>query len=341
MATTIYAATGDALAVIRKQPGGWETRLELVGKPTQCVAADLLRPERVFCGTFGEGLWKSDDAGQTWEPVGEGISHPEIMAVAVSRTERIGSEGVVWAGTEPSKLFRSENGGRTWTERPTLTQLASAPTWSFPPRPWTHHVRWIEPDPNVSERIFVGIELGGVMRSLDNGLTWEDRKPNSQYDSHTLRAPRLAPDHLYEAAGGGFAETLDGGITWQRDDAGLPWHYLWGLAVDSADPATLVASVSPGARQAHYGRQWAESALYRRVGDEPWQELRTGLPEPQGTLAYVLATHDAEPHTFYAAPHQGEIYRSADAGLSWESLDAWPAGYGPKDVTGMVVVELP
>ena len=58
-------------------------------------------------------------------------------------------------------------------------------------------------------------------------------------------------------------------------------------------------------------------------------------------LAYVLATHDAEPHTFYAAPHQGEIYRSADAGLSWESLDAWPAGYGPKDVTGMVVVELP
>ncbi|HEX5414501.1 MAG TPA: hypothetical protein VFZ25_02470 [Chloroflexota bacterium] len=341
MATTIYAATGDALAVIRKQPRGWDTRLELVGRPTQCVAVDPFRPERVYCGTFGEGLWTSADAGATWMPVGEGISHPELMAVAVSRTERVNGQGVVWAGTEPSKLFRSEDVGRSWVERPTLPQLPSAPTWSFPPRPGTHHVRWIEPDPNVPERLFIGIELGGVMRSLDGGLTWEDRKPNSQYDSHTLRAPHLAPGHLFEAAGGGFAESRDGGATWQRDDNGLPWHYLWGLAVDPADPATLVVSVSPGARQAHHGREWAESTLCRRVGDGPWQEVRDGLPERRGTFAYVLAAHDAEPHTFYAAPHQGELYRSADAGLSWEPLYAWPDGYGPKDVTGMAVVDLP
>ena len=341
MTTTIYAATGDALAVIRRRDGGWTADLALTGRPTQCVAADPVQPERVYCGTFGQGLWTSEDAGATWSPVGEGIASAELMAVAVSALERVDGRGVVWAGTEPSALFRSSDGGQTWQERPTLKSIPSAPTWSFPPRPWTHHVRWIAPDPDVAGRLFVGIELGGVMRSLDDGLTWEDRKPGSQPDSHTLRTPRRAPGRVYEAAGGGFAESFDGGATWRGDDAGLRWHYLWGLAVDPADPDTLVVSASPSAREAHYGPRFAESTVYRRDSSGTWQEARGGLPEPRGTLAYVLAANEAEPHAFYAAPHQGDIYRSADAGLSWERLDVWPSGYQPKDVTGMAVVDLP
>jgi len=341
MTTTIYAATGDALAVIRRRDGGWKADLSLTGRPTQCVAADPLQPERVYCGTFGQGLWTSEDAGATWNPVGEGIPFAEVMAVAVSALDRVDGRGAVWAGTEPSALFRSSDGGQSWQERPALKSIPSAPTWSFPPRPWTHHVRWIAPDPDVVGRLFVGIELGGVMRSLDDGLTWEDRKPGSQPDSHTLRTPRLAPGYVYEAAGGGFAESFDGGTTWQGDDAGLRWHYLWGLAVDPADARTLVVSASPSAREAHHGPRFAESTVYRRDNSGTWQEARGGLPEPRGTLAYVLAANDAEPHVFYAAPHQGDVYRSADAGFSWERLDVWPSGYQPKDVTGMVVVDLP
>jgi hypothetical protein len=340
MATTIYVTTGDALAVIRRQNGRWLTNLQLVGHPTQCVAADPLRPSCVYCGTFGEGLWRSEDAGATWQPVGEGIRSREVMSVAVSSLERERGYGIVWAGTEPSALYCSADAGQTWQERPTLTRLPSASTWSFPPRPWTHHVRWISPDPNVEGRLFVGIELGGVMRSLDDGLTWEDRKPGSQYDSHTLCTPRRAPGCVYEAAGGGFAASFDGGATWHGDDMGLRWHYLWGLAVDPVDPTTLVVSASPSARQAHYGPQWAESAIYRRTGHGPWQEVNAGLPKARGTLAYVLASHDAEPHTFYAAPHQGDLCRSTDAGLTWERLSIWPDGYLPKDVTGLTVVDL-
>src|SRR5258708_37586589 len=97
-------------------------------------------------------------------------------------------------------MFLSEDGGQSWIEWLALKYLPSAPSWSFPPRPWTHHVRWIQPDPNVAERIFVGIELGGVMRSVDGGLTWEDRKPGAQPGSHTLRAHRLAPPTGYQAA---------------------------------------------------------------------------------------------------------------------------------------------
>ncbi len=334
----IYMATGDALAVISNQNGLWQTDLKMAGLYTYCLAADPLRPERVYCGTFDKGLWRSDDAGASWRPAGEDIPYAEVLSVAVSLAERFDDYGVVWAGTEPSAIFRSEDGGDSWRERPTLRELPSASTWSFPPRPWTHHVRWIAPDPNLAGRLFVGIELGGVMRSLDDGLTWEDRKPGAQPDSHTLRTHRLAPGWVYEAAGGGYAESHDGGQTWRGYDEGMRHHYLWGLAVDPADPQTIVVSATRGPQQAH-SPQMAEATIYRRTGSQPWQESRTGLPEPRGTRAYVLAVNEAEPGVFYAA-NEGNIYRSPDAGLDWERLDiSWPEGYRPPAVNGLVVTE--
>src|SRR5262249_41527947 len=236
---TIYLAAGKALGIVRRRNGAWETDAQLSGKEAYCLAADPLRPNRVYCGTFGDGLWRSDDAGKTWAPVGAGIGSDKVMAVAVSAAERVDGHGVVWARTAPSRRFGSEDGGQTWRERPALQDIPSKPPWSFPPRPWTHHVRWIQPDPIVAERIFVGIELGGVMRSLDGGLTWEDRKPGSQFDSHTLRAHRLAPDHVYEAAGAGYAETLDGGKTWCGLVDPLPCHYLFDTTINPAHTTTL------------------------------------------------------------------------------------------------------
>ncbi len=423
--TRLYLATGDALAVVTRRNGTWQADVTLQAQPTQCVATDPRRPEVVYCGTFGRGLLRSGDGGLSWQPVGAGIAHGEVMAVAPSRAE----PGVLWAGTEPSALFRSEDGGATWQERPSLREIPSAPTWSFPPRPWTHHVRWIEPDPAVADRlfvaielggvmksedggrtwqeraalrtipsnptwsfpprpwthhvrwiepdpaeaarIFVAIELGGVMKSEDGGVTWEDRKPGAKLDAHTLRAHRLAPGRLYEAAGDGYAETGDGGATWQPGDAGLGWRYLWGMAVDPADPQTVVLSASPGPRHAHdadwgdrswddeheAGRRrapqgvysgrppWAgydwhgpEAWLYRRTGDGPWQAVTEGLPDARGTLAYVLAADEAEAHVLYASPWSDAIYRSADGGRTWERLDvAWPEGHTARRVNALAV----
>lgn len=336
--TQIYLAFDGGLAVLQPRNGHWTPTLSLMGKDCHCLAVDPHRPRRVYCGAFDAGLWQSDDAGASWQPVAGELPHQEVMAVAVSPLEEVNGAGVVWAGTEPSALFRSEDGGRTWQEQPALQTLPSKPTWSFPPRPWTHHVRWIEPDATVADRIFVGIELGGVMRSLDGGQTWEDRKPGSQHDCHTLRTHPLAPGLIYEAAGGGFAESHDGGATWQGDDRGRSHHYLWGLAVDPADPATVVVSASPGPGAAH-NNQYAQATLYRRSNGSTWQPVQTGLPAPQGTRAYVLATNPAEPGVFYAAT-RSDLYRSPDAGVSWERLSiAWPAGVRFSTVNAMVVAE--
>ena len=338
--TQIYLAFDGGVAVLRRQQTHWVATVSLAGKDCHCLAVDPHRPQRVYCGAFDAGLWVSDDTGVSWQSLVGALPHQAVMAVAVSPLEEQNGAGVVWAGTEPSALFRSEDGGRTWQEKTGLQELPSKPTWSFPPRPWTHHVRWIEPDATVAGRLFVGIELGGVMRSLDGGETWEDRKPRSQHDCHTLRTHPLAPGTIYEAAGGGFAESHDGGATWQRDDMGAlearRHHYLWGLAVDPGNSATVILSGSPGPMAAHNDRS-AEAALYRRTHGDAWQPLHDGLPDPQGTRAYVLVTHWAEPRVFYAATRR-DLYRSADAGLSWEKLSVtWPDGAPFTTVNALVV----
>lgn len=367
-AVRVYVALNDAVAVLSSDGDGWrlDLRFDDSRKPV-CIAVDPHRPERVYCGTWDDGLWISDDAARTWRKAGPGITHERIMAVAVSRAERgENGNGVVWAGTEPSALFCSRDGGETWTERPALLDLPSRPTWSFPPRPHTHHVRWIEPDPLITGRLFVAIEQGGVMRTLDNGETWEDHKPGGQRDGHTLATHVRAPGRVYEAAGGesarfkmeprlawpplrpnviitggGYAQSRDGGETWETQSAGLEEnYYLWGLAVDSGDPDTLVASASVGPMRAHQANQ-AESFVIRRTKNEPWRRVPpgAGLPDPAGTVIPVLASDPAAPGVFYAASNQG-VFRSADAGETWKPLvpeTDWPTRFRKQHVQGIAV----
>src|SRR5690348_5498874 len=147
--TQIAVATSKGLTVARSGSGTWHAVEHLQGNDVQALAVDPLRPAIVYSGTFGQGLWRSDDAGDSWHPVGEGIAHPQVMSIAVSALERSGDAGVVYAGTEPSALYRSTDGGATWRECAALRALPSAPTWSFPPRPYTSHVRCITLDPRT------------------------------------------------------------------------------------------------------------------------------------------------------------------------------------------------
>ncbi|HLR92729.1 MAG TPA: sialidase family protein, partial [Atopostipes sp.] len=209
MEKSLIFIAGESVFELSKQDIEWK----LEEKPNEygflCIAADPMIEGRLYAGTFDHGLWISDDKGTSWRSAGKGISHIRVPSVAVSPTEIRNGYHVVWAGTEPSGLFRSEDGGESWTEHPNLLNLPSRSTWSFPPRPYTHHAKWIEPDLHDKNRIFVGIELGGVMKSADKGQTWEDRKPGSQYDCHTLAMHPSAKGRIYEAAGGGYAESTD------------------------------------------------------------------------------------------------------------------------------------
>ena len=343
MVTRIYAAMAEELLVASHRNEGWWIERRLLGSSPQSVVADPSRPEMVYCGTFDQGLWRSMDAGGSWEHIGEDAFRDPVTAVAVSTVERVGEYGVVYAGTELSAVYRSEDGGESWRELGGLRELPSAPEWSFPPRPETHHVRWISTDPNSPGRVFVAIEAGALIRSLDGGETWEDRTPDGPRDTHTLATHKDAPGRLYSAAGDGlmspgrgYAQSDDAGTNWRRISEGLRHHYLVGLAVDPGDPETVVVSAASSPWEA-YNIRAAESTIYRKTAGEPWREVRMGLPDVEGRTVAVLAANQDEPGVFYALTNKG-LYRSPDAGLSWERLGLSLYDHYQRP-TGLAVVE--
>ena len=102
-----------------------------------------MNPPHILVAGVGN-IFLGDDAFGV-EVVGEllRLPQPDVFSVAVSAADRSG-----YAGCEPSMLFRSTDGGQTWQELESLQSIPSRPTWSFPPRPWTSHVRWIAPSPH-------------------------------------------------------------------------------------------------------------------------------------------------------------------------------------------------
>jgi hypothetical protein len=300
----LLAATGDGVA--RIEDG--EVSLALTGTGAGCVAVDPRAPERAYAGTRGGGLRRSVDGGRTWEDAG--LPELDVYSVAVGPLD-----GAVYAGCEPSMLFVGGDGGG-WRELDALRRIPSAPTWSFPPRPWTSHVRWIAPSPHEAGLLLVGIELGGLMLSDDGGETWLDHRPGAQRDVHSLAWHPRAPGRAYEAGGGGAAFSVDGGRTWQPADEGRDRHYAWAVTADPDDPDCWFVSVSPGPFQAHRDGQ-AQAYVYRRRGCGPWEALAGGLPQPLDSMPYALAVAGG---TLYAGIADGRIYASADLGDTWELL---------------------
>ena len=240
----------------------------------------------MFAG--GPGVWRFD--GDWHRTSFEG----DVFSIAVA------ADGAVYAGTEPSALHRSRDNGETWEELDALQRIPSQPTWSFPPRPWTSHVRWIAPSPHDAQLLLVGIELGGLMRSDDGGESFADHAPGAQPDVHSLTWHPREPDRAYEAGGGGSAWSDDSGETWHPADEGRDRHYTWSVAPDPADPDVWYVSASTGPFAAHGGRD-AQARIYRRGGEDPWTEVA----HPGGAMPYALAF--APDGRLFAALSDGRI----------------------------------
>jgi photosystem II stability/assembly factor-like uncharacterized protein len=302
----LLVATGGALVRV----DGREAEVLIERPGLHAAATDPGSPERLAAGCRGAGVWESDDGGATWRDAG--LPSPDVFSVA------FGPDGALYAGCEPSALYVRRDGD-PWHELATLRELPSAPTWSFPPRPWTSHVRWIAPSPHEAGLILAGIELGGLMRTTDGGETWADHRPGAQRDVHALAWHPTEAGRAYEAAGGGTAWSRDAGDRWEPLDAGRDRHYTWALAVDPSDPDRWFVSASPGPFEAHGSDRPARAAVYRWSDGGPWEELDLGLERPLETMPYALAATDTR---LVAGLRDGRLFESEDGGDSWRSTDA-------------------
>ncbi len=338
------------------EEAGAVPRLLLAGVQPTAIAIDPSDAARIYCSTYNRGLWRSEDGGATWIPIGtpQGYYSPPIDGAIgprettfVSVDPRADEDGRhhVWVGTELSSLYRSDDHGETFRLATAFDSQKSRNTWSFPPRPKTHHVRWIAH--GEAGQVYVSIEFGALLRSLDGGATFEDRLPDSPLDTHVLRTHPAAPGRLYGALGDGlmkrghsYGESRDGGATWRYLGEGFgDMVYLYGMAIDPADPDDIRVAASTGPRAAHgdNGPRWRSAArtalsklhlvddtdgpssIFRREGNR-WIEDAEGFPRDH-SLIPVLATDPAKPGRWLALSNLG-LFEKTSTDAAWREIAA-------------------
>ncbi len=318
---SMFVVTGEDVVRLRLQGSAVsDVRAVLPGVGARCVAIDPHDPMHVYVGTFDRGVYVSQTGGERWLQPDDGPPEPRVLSVAVSPSHRESGASVAYAGTEPSNLYRSEDGGRRWQPLPALRDIPSEPKWSFPPRPWTHHVRTIALHPADPQLLAVGIELGGVMRSSDGGASWRDHNPEAHSDAHQLITHPAAPDRLYEAAGQGIALSEDRGESWSRPGDGLDRHYAWATAVDPVNPNLWYVSISRSPFAAH-GDGDGQSRLVRSTGNG-WSRIDTWGESPElRRMPYALASLAGDPGHLLVGLRGGALLRTGDTGESWTRID--------------------
>lgn len=322
----VLVASRERLFVVDPVAGNVSEVEEMTGGPT-CLAADPMIPGRAWCGTSNDGLWRSDDAGFSWKAVG--LEGEELTAVAASPVER----DVVWAGAEPSALWISADAGASWRRARGLEELPSSSQWSFPPRPETHHVRWIACHPERAGHLWLAIEAGALVTTPDGGDTWRDRVPGAPFDTHELAIHPDRPETLRVAAGDGYFESHDAGESWDDPEEGLEVSYLRSVAIDPGDPETVVISAASHAHAA-YVTGLSDGRIYRRRGRDRWEQIRDGWPDPPRAIAPLLAAGSG-PGELWAADERG-VHRSGDGGRSWAPAAAFEGT--PSGLRGLVIL---
>ncbi|MGH9036365.1 MAG: WD40/YVTN/BNR-like repeat-containing protein, partial [Acidimicrobiia bacterium] len=196
------------------------------------VATDGRRsPVRLLAGTtsphWGPSVFTSDDAGKTWtEPEGGAVTFPAGTGAALAAVWQLQpgldtEPEVVWAGVEPAALFRSTDGGSTYSLIQGLWDHPHRPEWM--PGGGGQCLHTIVVHPEDPARVTVGISTGGVYRTTDGGQTWApsntgiearfypDPHPEFGQCVHRIARHPARPDQLFLQNHGGVYRSDDGG----------------------------------------------------------------------------------------------------------------------------------
>jgi photosystem II stability/assembly factor-like uncharacterized protein len=231
---SLLAGTDDGLFVSARNDGGWqrlETRIDGIDahpRITDVVALDGPAGRgSVIVAASTQGLLRSADGGRSWEGRRLGLATP-VLAVAAAPS----APGTLAAVT-PLAAFTSTDGGASWTER------------GGTPDSGIHALAFL---PGGDKVLFVTTPRG-LYRSPDQGATWAPRGGGLPLSDITGLA--LHPDgrvlYVSDFARGGIYKSEDGGDSWTRMSTdGLASDRVWGLALDPASPALLIATAPAG-----------------------------------------------------------------------------------------------
>ncbi|CAM2065259.1 Sortilin-Vps10 domain-containing protein [Sulfidibacter corallicola] len=260
------------------------------------LAVDPRNRARYYVAVASGGVWKTENAGTTWQPIFDSQGSYSIGCITLDPS----NPHVVWVGTGENQnqrsvgygdgVYRSRDGGKSW-EHMGLKE--------------SEHIAKIIVDPRDSNRILVASQgplwsaggQRGLFLSENGGADW---KAILEIDEHTgvtdlVMDPR-DPDVLYAAAhqrrrrvwtqihggpGSGLHKSTDGGKTWRKIHNGLPSVELGriGLAISPVDPDVVYAMVEAAQdksgffRSTDRGESWEKRSSYNSSPPLYYQEI--------------------------------------------------------------------
>jgi len=321
---------------------GWEI-YHVKGSPVD--------PQRLYAsqssGWFGQMIQRSNDGGQTWEPVGnefvydgdtgthqwyDGTQHPWEFKRIWHLEPSLTDPDTVYAGAEDAAMFRTVDGGLTWQELSGLRRHGSGPRWQ--PGAGGMGLHTIIQDPTNPQRIFIAISAAGVFRTDDGGETWRpmNRGLKSQYIPdpnaevghcvHRIAMHPARPNVLFMQMHWDVNRSDDAGESWYEVSGNLPTDFGFPIDVHAHEPDTVY--VVPIKSDSEHFPPEGKLRVYRsRTGGNEWEALTNGLPQSDcyvNVLRDAMAVDSLDQCGVYFGTTGGQVYASADAGDTWAPI---------------------
>ena len=322
--------------------GGWEV-YHLAGSP--------LDPDRVWAapsgGWFGQVLQRSDDGGRTFAPVGndfryagtpgthqwyDGTPHPWEFARVWHLEPSLTDLDTVYAGVEDAALFRSTDGGGSWSELPGLREHGTGAQWQPGAGGLCAHT--VVLDPTDPQRIYTAVSAAGAFRSDDGGASFTAINKGLQSEGipdpdaevghcvHKLAMHPERPEVLFMQKHWDVMRSDDAGASWHEISGDLPSDFGFPIDVHAHEPDTVY--VVPITSDSHHYPPDGRLRVYRsRTGGGDWEPLTRGLPQEHcyvNVLRDAMAVDRLDDCGVYVGTTGGQVYASPDGGDSWSAI---------------------
>lgn len=294
------------------------------------LTLDPNNPATVWVGTgennsqrsvaYGDGVYRSDDAGRTWKRMGlEKSEHIARIVIDPRNSDvvYVAAQGPLWSDGGDRGLFKTTDGGRTWSNVLTTSERTGVTDVVLDPR---HPDLLLAATYQRRRHVWTLIDGGpesALHRSTDGGKTWRKittGMPTTQLGRIGLAASPANPDVVYatiEAANGegGVFRSTDGGISWEkRSPYGAQAMYY----------ATLIADP-------HNAQRVYSMDVGSQVSDDGGATWR-GLGERSKHVDNHALWVDPKNPDHYLNGNDGGLYQSWDAGKTWIYFANLPLG---------------